>query len=548
MAYRFSLIIALIAVAYGALLFHLYEIQLVKGNYYYAKAASEVAAAVGTNGTRGAIYFTDLNGNELPAAIEKQFPIVYAVPSAIDDPAEAAHTVAPILDMPASTLQKLFSKPHDDYELLVRKADPSVANGIEDADVKGVYADVENDRYYPLGTVASQVLGYVGPNASNTGESGHYGLESFYNGMLEGVSTSGPSAQAVGADLQLTIDPNIQIEAEKVLGDLVEQNHATGGSVIVADPQTGRILAMGGDPGFDPNSYGDSPIANFLNTNVQAVYEPGSILKVITMAAGIDAGKITPNTTYTDKGFLKIGPATITNYDYTTHGPYGAGTTMTNVIEHSINTGAIFAENQTGNSTFEAYLKKFGLDGKTGIDMPGEVAGNLSELSPKAPQIAFDTAAYGQGIAVTPIELVSAIGAIANGGTLMRPYVNAALAPQPIRRVIATSTAALVTQMMVSAVDKAQIANIAGYALAGKTGSAFIPDLVHGGYTNNLIDSYIGFGPASHPRFIAFIRLNTLPATALAAQSVVPAFKELSQYIINYYSIPPDRIGTDAQP
>ena len=542
MAYRFSLVIGGIIGAYALLLFHLYQIQLVKGNYYFAKAASEVAAGQGAKDNRGAIYFTDQNGNELPAAIEKTFPIIYAVPTSIEDAQEAANTIAPILGVPVSTLVTTFSKPHDSYELLVRKANQSVADRVEALGMKGVYADLEGDRYYPLGSVASQVLGYVGPNSANTGESGHYGLESLYNNYLEGVTTSGPST-AGGSDLQLTIDPNIQIEAEKVLDDLVTANGASGGSVIVEDPQTGKILAMGGDPDFDPNNYGASAIANFLNTNVQAVYEPGSIMKVITMAAGIDAGKITPNTTYDDKGYVNVDGAHITNYNLATHGPYGPGTTMTQVIEGSINTGAIFAENQTGNATFLSYLKKFGLDQKTGIDMPGEVAGNLNQLTPKAPMVDWDTAAYGQGMAVSPIELVSAIATIANGGVMMRPYVNAALQPQAIRRVISASTAQQVTGMMVAAVDLAHIANVNGYSLAGKTGSAFIPDLVHGGYLNKLDDSYIGFGPTSNPRFVAFIRLNTLPVTALAAESVVPAFKDLSQYIINYYNIPPDRIN-----
>ncbi len=531
MAYRFAIIIVVLVAAYFLLGFHLYELQITKGGYYFAKAQAEITTTQGTSGSRGSIYFTDNTGTLLPAAIEQEFPIIYAVPTAIADAEEAANTVAPILGMPVATLQKLFSKPNDQYELLMHKADSSVAQEITDLNLKGVYADFEPERYYPLGTVASQVLGYVGPNATNNGESGHYGIEGFYESTL-----------ADATDINLTIDPNIQIEAEKVLDDLVTQNGATGGSVIVEDPQTGKILAMAGNPSFDPNNYSVSPIANFLNPNIQAVYEPGSIFKVFTMAAGIDAGKITPNTTYDDKGYVNVNSAHITNYDFATHGPYGPGTTMTEVIEHSINTGAIFAENQTGNDIFTSYMKKFRLDQKTGIDLPGEVAGNLSELNPKSRQVAFDTAAYGQGVAITPIELVSAIAAIANGGLMMRPYLSAALSPESQGRVISTSTAAQVTQMMVNAVDLAQVASINGYALAGKTGSAFIPDLVHGGYTNNLIDSYVGFGPTSNPRFIALIRLNTLPSTSLAAQSVVPAFKELAQYIINYENVPPDRL------
>jgi cell division protein FtsI/penicillin-binding protein 2 len=523
------LVIGVLA-AYGFLLFRVSELQLAKNGYYTARAASQQSASAASALNRGAIYFTKSDGSTLPVAIDQDFPTIYAVPTEIADAAEAANTLAPVLNMPVDTLQALLSKPHDDYELLVPKASASLASEISGLNLAGIYVEEEPSRYYPLNTVASQVLGYVGPNASTLGVSGHYGIEEYDNASLAG-----------GTDVTLTLDPNIQIESETVLQNLVAANGATGGSVIVEDPKTGKVLAMAGYPTFDPNHYASSSFADFLNPTVQSIYEPGSIFKVLTMAAGIDAGKITPNTTYDDTGTVKIDGAKITNYDLLTHGAYGPGTTMTQVIEHSINTGAIFAENQTGNSIFEAYMKKFRVDQKTGIDLPGEVAGTLNGLTPNAPQVNFDTVAYGQGVAVTPIGLITAIGAIANGGIMMRPYVDASLSPQTVGEVITPSTAQQVTQMMTDAVDLAGVATINGYSLAGKTGSAFIPDLVHGGYTDQLIDSYIGFGPTSNPRFIALIRLNTLPETALAAQSVVPAFKELSQYIINYYNIPPDR-------
>lgn len=538
MAYRFSIIVSFLVIAYAFLGFHIYQLQLVKGGYYYAKAQSEVAASQSSNANRGTIYFTDKNGVTLPAALDQQFPYIYAVPASIKNPAQTAETFAPVLNMTVAALTKTFSKPNDQYELLVNKADPNMAQKVADLAVKGVISSFQAERTYPLSTVASQVLGYVGPNAANNGESGHYGVEGLYNSLLEGSSSDGTAA---GNDLVLTIDPNIQIEAEKILDQLVSSNGATGGSVIVMEPQTGKILAMGADPNFDPNNYGAAPLANFINSNVQGVYEPGSIMKVITMAAGIDSGKLTPDSTYTDLGYVNINKRHLTNYDLTTHGPYGVGTTMTQVIEHSINSGAIYAENQTGNDIYLSYLKKFGLDQKTGIDLPGEISGNLSQLTPKEPQVTWDTAAYGQGVAVTPIELVSAISAIANGGVLMRPYVNAALSPQVIRRVISTSTAAQATRMMVDAVDLAQVANINGYSMAGKTGSAFIPNPAGNGYLNKLTDSYIGFGPTSNPRFIAFLRLNTIPVTSLAAETIVPAWEQLAQWIVNYYNIPPDR-------
>ena len=543
MASRFTVLIGFLLIAYSFLIFRLYNLELVKGGYYAARAESETLASQDLSANRGSIYFTDENGKTLPAAINKDFPIVYAVPNAIQDQQEAANALAPILNMPISSLEHTFLKPNDSYELLGAKIDPSVAAQVGNLNIKGIYTDLAPERFYPMGSVASQVLGFVGPDTADNGESGHYGVEGFYNSTLEGV-VSGTEAIAQGADINLTIDPNIQIEAEKILDNLVASNNATGGSVIVEDPETGKILAMGSTPDFDPNDYSSSSIADFLNTTVQKVYEPGSMFKVLTMAAGIDAGKITPQTTYDDKGTVIISGAKITNYDLLTHGAYGPGTTMTNVIEHSINTGAVFAEEQTGNDIFTNYLKKFGLGERTGVDLPGEVAGNLSELAPKAPQVAFSTASYGQGVAVTPLEIINAVAAIANGGTLMRPYLNAALKPQVIRRVISTSTAEQVTGMMVDAVDLAHVANIDGYSLAGKTGSAFIPDLVHGGYTDKLIDSYVGFGPTSNPKFIALIRIDTLPESAIAALSVVPAFRDLSQYIINYYGIPPDRINS----
>jgi len=323
MAYRFTIIVAFFLIAFTYLGFHLYQLQLVKGDYYYAQAESEQSAAASVNADRGAIYFTDNNGNTLPAAIDQEFPVIYAVPTAVKDPATTAATFAPILNMPVATLQAIFSRPGDQYELLINKADPTVAQKVTAVNAPGVYTEFEPERYYPLSTIASQVLGFVGPNASNTGESGKYGLEKYYNGLLEGNSSNG----AGGSDLVTTIDPNIQIEAEKILDDLVANTGATGGDVMVMDPMTGKILAMGGTPSFDPNDYGTSPLANFLNTDVQGVYEPGSIMKVITMSAGIDSGKITPDTTYDDKGYVNIDHAHITNYNLTTEGAYGDNTT-----------------------------------------------------------------------------------------------------------------------------------------------------------------------------------------------------------------------------
>ncbi len=531
MKHRTLLLTIGVAVAYGFLLFRVSQLQLAKAGYYTARAASEQSASASAAMNRGSIYFTNPDGTTLPVAVDKYFPTIYAVPTAIADAAEAANELSPILNMPVATLQTLFSKPHDSYELLAVKASSSTASTVEALNLPGIYVDQEPQRYYPLGTVAAQVLGFVGPNATTAGESGHYGIEGYYNSEL-----------AAGNDIVLTIDPNIQIESEKILQGLISANNATAGSVIVEDPATGKILAMGGYPTFNPNDYASSSISDFLNPNIQSVYEPGSIFKLLTMAAGVNSGKLSSSTTYDDKGYVNIDGAHITNYNLTTHGPYGPGTTMTQVIQHSINTGAIFAENTMGNDIFQAHMLKFRINQKTGIDLPGEVAGTMNILKAHPAQVDYDTVAYGQGVDVTPIELITAIDMLANHGVMMRPYINAAADPQAIGQIISPETAAEVTQMGVAAVDLADVATINGYSLAGKTGSAFIPNFVTGGYTTQLVDSYIGYGPTTNPQFIALIRLSGVPETSLAAETVVPAWRELAQYIINYYNIPPDRV------
>lgn len=545
MVLRFTIIIGGLLAAFSLLVFRLYNLQFVHSDYYTARAESEYAALNSLSAARGLIYFTDKDGNRLPGVVNKDFPIIYAVPKAMEDAKEAANALAPLLGRSVADLEQIFSKPNDSYELLESKADPSVADKVNELKMKGIYVDMKTSRLYPLGAAVSHLLGFVGPKSDGPGESGHYGLEEYYNGLLSGVSgkigDGKIAAVQSGSDLTLTIDPNIQIESERILDGLVKDQGATGGTVIVEDPRTGKILALANYPSFDPNSYGNFPIADFMNAAVQKIYEPGSVFKVITMSAGIDSGKLTPETTYVDKGTLVINGWTISNYDLKTHGPYGLAT-MTNVIEHSINTGAVFAEERIGRDIFTAYVKNFGFGEKTGIDLPGEIKGDISRLNPKEREVAFATAAYGQGVAVTPLEIINAFSAIANGGTIMRPYVNAGLSPQAVRRVISPETVKEVVQMMVSAVDKATVAQIAGFSVAGKTGTAFIPDFVRGGYTNKVIDSYVGFAPATNPKFVILIKLDSLPSTSLAAQSVVPAFRDLAQFIINYYGLQPDRL------
>lgn len=543
---RFLFLVLGIAGFYSYLFFHLYNLQVLKGGFYLARAQSQYAASGVVAARRGTIYFSDKNGNKLAVAVEKDSPIVYAAPKLVEDVEETYNRLLEIFPDISDTAKKKLSDKKSSYLLLERKSSGETLAKIENENIKGIFIGSEPQRFYPFGSFASHILGFVGPNAEDNGESGKYGLEKFYEGKLNGVPGGTEEGKIIqpkdGEDITLTIDPNIQKQAENILSNLVEKNKAKGGAFVVEEPSTGKILAMGGYPAFDPNNYSDSNVADFLNPAVQKVYEPGSVMKVITMSAGIDTGKVTPDTTYVDKGQLVISGKRIENFDFKTYGPHGL-TTMTTVIEKSLNTGAVFVEGKTGNEVFRNYLVKFGLRDKTGIDLPGEVSGNLNQLFAKfVPQINFSTASYGQGIAVTPMELISAISAIANGGTLMRPYLNQEMTPKEIGAVIASSTAEAVTKMMISAVDKAGVAAIPGYYIAGKTGTAYVPDLKTKTYTDRVINTYVGFGPATNPRFIILIKLDEPEGSLQAAVTVVPAFRELAQFILNYYNVPPDRL------
>lgn len=542
MAARFAFLIGSFLVSYSALIWNLYTVQIEKGNDYIQRAEAQNRAANFLEPRRGRIIFTDKNKNFSPAAINREYPSIYAVPKEIEDAAEAANMLGPILGIDVSELELKFSKKDDPYELLIRRSNEGQVERIETLNLKGIYTGTNFSRFYPLGALGSHLVGFTAPNLEEDRPAGRYGLEAFYENHLAGKPGEIIGEKVVspqhGKDLLTTIDAVIQERAAAILEKLVKDYRAESGIVIVQNPTSGAILAMQNYPAFDPNRYSEFSIADFLNPAVQGIYEPGSIFKVITMAAGLDAGKITPDLAYVDSGSVTYNGRTIRNWDLKAHGRI----TMTQVIEQSVNTGAVFAERQIGHETFLHYLKKFGFDSPTGIDLPGEVGGNIRNLEEDGRDINFANASFGQGIAVTPIQLLRAISAIANGGIMMRPYINAELQPQSEGRVISEEAAKQVTAMMVSAVDKAQVAAIPYYSVAGKTGTAQIPDFKRGGYTDQVINTYVGFAPASKPKIIVLFRLDKPAGAPLAGLTVVPAFRELTEFILNYYNVSPDRL------
>ena len=302
-------------------------------------------------------------------------------------------------------------------------------------------------------------------------------------------------------------------------------------------------------PTFDPNAYGKvKNLSVFQNDATTETYEPGSTMKAVTLSSALDESLITPQSTYDNTGSITVSGATIHNSEQTDLGP---STTMTQVIDHSLNTGAAYVEGLLGNDTFVNYLKKFHFGEATGIEMP-EADGDLAPLVPGAPQIDFDTASFGQGITVTPIQMLQAYQAIANGGVMMEPYiVAAAIAPdgtrvqtQPKSEVLWCRRArrSLMTAMLVDDVEHGYgtQAAVKGYWIAGKTGTAQVAS--KGGYAqNDNIGSFVGYGPVGDPQFVMIVNINHPRDVAFAESTAAPAFGQIAKFILNYYQVPTTR-------
>ena len=468
-------------------------------------------------------------------------------------------------------LEKL-NKKHDPYEPIKQKVDEEITKKIQDMNLPGINYIMVNYRYYPEKNVGSHMLGFVGYNYDK--KCGQYGLEGFFNeelagkfGLIKAERSAGGEVIIIndreytkpidGSDLVLTINRSIQFAVCRELDEAAERNGASGGTAIVMEPKTGAILAMCSWPNFDPNNYNQVENINvYNNPAIFDQYEPGSIFKPITMAAAIDQEKVSPETTYDDKGFVMIEgwDKPIKNSDYESVGGHGV-VNMISVLENSLNTGAIFAMQQIGEKNFADYVMKFGFGEKTGIELETETAGDITNLKRKKIRpVEAATATFGQGITVTPLQMITAFSAIANGGILMKPFlVSEIIAPngevtktQPkqIRRVISERAALLVSGMMVNVVDggHATHAAVDGYYVAGKTGTAQVADKEKGGYSESqTIHSFVGFAPAEDPKFVMLIKLDDPKSADFSASTAAPLFGKIADFILNYYKVPKER-------
>jgi cell division protein FtsI/penicillin-binding protein 2 len=567
-AIRLYLVYLLFLGAAAGILSHLFVLQVRDHAAYLLKAESQQRSLREIAPERGDIFFTEKDGSLEAAAVNKDFPYVYVVPDEIQDQELTTSFLAETLGMPRDAVRKRVEKRGDPYELVARRVSDDTARAIRSAALPGVYVGSERLRFYPQRSLAAHVIGFARLNDSGTMLKGEYGIEAGYHDILSGtpgtafaMRNAGGNAffefhnalPKDGASILLTIDPNVQFKAEEILSAAAAKWSARSGTAIVLDASTGKILAMANYPSFDPNEYAkEKDFSVFMNHAIASRFEPGSVFKAITMAIALEKGVITPDTTYHDTGAVTIGVDTIRNADRRAHGIV----TMTKVLEESYNTGAVFAEQKIGNEAFRDFLAwDLALQDKTGIDLPGEVGGDLSGLfPPDARPINFATASFGQGIATTPIKLVEIFGAFANGGTLIQPSVVAALiqpdgtvtkrAPVIVaKNVFSARTLEALTKMLVEVIESGtgRAARIAGYTIAGKTGTAQVPHPNGRGYSSETIHTFAAYTPFTNPPFVVFMKLDAPKGVRYAEGSVVPATRELLAFILQYYGIPPDR-------
>ncbi|HPN96571.1 MAG TPA: penicillin-binding protein 2 [Candidatus Moranbacteria bacterium] len=547
----------------AAIFFKLYFLQVISHSQYKALAEEQHSLFKKLIPKRGEIFLRDREGL-YPVAVNREVKMAYAVPKEVEDAEKTSYVVAETLGLDRGELYEKLSRPEDMYEVLKHRLSDEETDKINQSKLKGIHLADETYRYYPAGELASHVLGFVGWKDEIFG--GRYGLELFFEDKLKGQEgnlfhqkdNSGRwitfkekeiSYARDGDTLVLTIDHIIQYETEKIIKSAVEKHQADKGTIIVMESNSGKILALASYPNFNPNDYASvENMETFRNLAVSDAYEPGSIFKTFTLASAIDAGKITPNTTYTDTGVVKEAGYTMKNSDLKSYGVQ----TMTQVLEKSLNTGVIFAEKQLGNRNFADYVKRFGFGEPTGVDLFGEAAGNINNLKNLKSDIQFFTSAFGQGITTTPIQLISGYNVIANGGVLLKPQTVEKIIhsdgseevtnPMEIRRVISAQTAYQAKQMLKSVVVEGhgKRAGVPGYLVGGKTGTAQVASSNSRGYEEGkTIGSFAGFAPVDNPKFTVLVRIDDPKDVEWAESSAAPAFGELMKFLLEYGNVEP---------
>lgn len=557
-------ILAVCIIALGALvILRLFWLQIIRSEDAQNRAERQYITPTGSVFDRGLIYFTSKDGATVASATIENGFVLAVNPSQVTDPAALYETLSQVVSIDRETFISRASKKNDPYEEIKDKLTKEEAEAITALDAKGVILSRQKWRFYPGNTLAAHTIGFVSYRGDEL--RGNYGLEEYYNDLLsrtEGdfyvnffaeifanVQSVFKNTTAHG-DIVTSIEPTVQSQLEIVIGDIQKKWNSESVGGLVMNPHTGAIVAMAGAPTFDLNNYrAEKDPEVFVNILSQGRYEMGSIIKPLVMAAAIDVGAVTPTTTYNDKGFVEVQDRVINNFDKKGRGVIS----MQEVLSQSLNTGMVFAQQKMGKEKFREYMvDKYQLGNKTGIDLPGEVNGLMTGLRGNN-DVNFANAAFGQGIATTPINIVRGFSAIANGGYLVTPHLATEIITQtggtkkieyPVATepVLKPETVSTITNMMVKTVEEGYNRKTEHYTVAAKTGTAQIARPGgQGYYTDRNMHSLIGFFPASKPEYVLYL-FNVYPKEALyAIQTLGNPFFDMVEFLGSYYAIIPDR-------
>lgn len=564
----FILMLGIIGVVVARITF----LQVMSHEKYSALASRQHMMEKVLPASRGEIFLKNQD-TVYPIAVNREYFLAYISPRDVPDDQllDVTHRVVAALDVPRETVMTKLAKRDDIHEVLKHKITAEEKDAIVAEHIPGLFFMPEFFRFYPGGSLGAQVVGFVGSDGDQY--VGRYGIEAVFDKAMHGtdgrvvqlrdarggwMSNADRTVEEPrdGNDVYLTIEYPVQFEVERILKEAVSEYGARSGAIVVMEPATGKILAMANEPTFVPNEYNNvTDVSVFRNSVVSDEYECGSVFKPLTMAMGLDAGKVTPETTYTDTGSVKVAEYTIKNSENKVYGVQ----TMNGVLEESINTGVIHVERLIGNAAFKHYVERFGFGAVTGVDLPAEADGNIGNLANVRRDVEYYTASFGQGITVTLLQVAAAYGALANGGELMMPRivektvdadgVEHTVAPHTVHRVISQEASQTIGQMLRRVVTDGhgKRADVPGYLIAGKTGTAQVAKSDAKGYDESrTVGTFAGYGPVNDPRFVIVVRIDEPTKVIWAESSAAPTFGKVMKFVLDYYGIVPTEPITSA--
>lgn len=543
----------------------LFLVQVVHSASYSSRADRQYATPAGNIFERGSIFFTKKGGETISAATQAVGFKLAIDPTKIIDPERTCSDLQEKIVIDCDEFTAKARKKGDTYEEVAHRLTRKEADEVTALKIPGVAFFQEKWRFYPGRQLAAHVLGFVGWNGDVL--DGRYGLERQYEGNLgkagnepyvnffaEVFSNIGNTlfqSEEESGSIVTTIEPAVQEILEKKLDEVKTKYYAQMVGGIIMDPQTGEIYALSAKPDFDPNNFSKVDNANvFGNPLVESVFEFGSVVKPLVMAAGIDTGVVSATTKYEDKGSVVVENKTINNFDHKARGVVD----MQEVLGQSLNTGMVFVYNKLGKERLREYLFSYGIKEKTGIDLPNESSNLISNLNVSR-NLEYANASFGQGIAFTPISLTRALASLANGGKLVVPHVvksikfdnglSKEIVYETENAKITPATAEEITRMLVKVMDKSLLtgtAKLEHYSVAIKTGTAQVAKKEGGGYHEDKnIHSFFGYFPAHDPKFIVFLFAVDPRGVEYASQTWADPFLNLTKFLLNYYEVPPDR-------